>query len=98
MLTVSEISEAQEGNRKGRNINQDEMLDLYDRHINNQINDEDFKNEYKEKLKDRFEMELIGTLFRILDQCHGYGIDVEKLVSLELRNNSLREYKHGKKY
>lgn len=97
MLIVSELSEAQEADRKNRfaeNITDDEYVDkmLYE------MNDEDFKDIFQEKIKDTFEDELADATIRIFDLCHHRGIDLEKHIQLKMKYNSLREFKHGKKY
>lgn len=96
MLVVSEIAEAQEADRKERfaNLNESQISVL-----KGWVQDDDFFiREFTNKVKDTFEDEMADAVIRILDLCYHRGIDLESHIELKMRYNSLRPYKHGKKY
>lgn len=101
MLIVSEIAEAQEADRK------DHFADLqgFEKHFADlihedyeQYNDLHFQSAFEQFVKNTFEDEMADTLIRVLDLCCQRGIDIEEHVRLKMKYNSLRPYKHGKKY
>lgn len=94
MLTVSELAEALEADRKDRIVRTGSVAK-----IANAIQDDAaFSLYFKDEIKDTYEDELADAFIRILDQCGGYGIDIESHVRAKLRFNSLRPHKHGKSY
>lgn len=96
MLIVSEISEALEADRKSY------YADLGNSDLQvieaDMLNDEDYKALFERKVKNTFEDELADALIRILDLAHKKGINLEWHIRAKMRYNSLRPYKHGKKY
>jgi hypothetical protein len=59
---------------------------------------EHFKTVFKRYIKEGVEAEVIDALIRLFDLCYIMNIDMDTLFDLITKNNSLREYKHGKKY
>ena len=53
---------------------------------------------YKDLVKGSFEEEMADIVIRVMDLCAFKNIDLEAHVKAKMRYNSLREYKHGKKY
>lgn len=105
MLCVSELAEAMEADRKGR----ENMLKVFDRDMGfARLDYEDFDpdnsnyawiiNRFETTIKDTFEDELADTIIRILDLCGAKGIDIEKHIELKMKYNATREMMHGKKY
>lgn len=93
MLTVSELSEALEADRKSKytgEVTPLSVVELEEDHI--------FKDAFEHYIKDTFEDELADTLIRVLDMAAFRGIDIQSHVEAKMRYNSLRPYKHGKKY
>lgn len=91
-LIHSEVSEALECDRKGKFT--DTNLDL----LYGWVNDGVFQQEFINNAKDTFEDELADIVIRVFDLAASRGIDLEKHILLKMRYNSLRPYKHGKKY
>lgn len=94
-LIHSEVSEALEADRKDNYAEMDETLW---EDMNRDLDEDYFKHAFKEYCKDTFEDELADIVIRVLDLAHYRGIDLEKHIKAKMRFNSLREYKHGKKY
>ena len=88
MLTVSELSEALEANRKGNKA----VLAGCD------PNAHDFKESFELSVKDSFEDELADACIRLFDLSEWLGVDLEEHVKLKHLYNKQRPYKHGKKY
>lgn len=100
MLIVSEVSEALEADRKNHHVkdmklatvllvgNIDEIASSKQR----------FKDDFEFAVKNSFEDELADIIIRVLDLCGAMKIDIEYHIEQKLRYNSLRAYKHGKKY
>lgn len=61
-------------------------------------NDDNFSSYYKETVKGTFEEEMADIVIRVMDLCAFKNIDLEGHIKAKMRYNSLREYKHGKKY
>lgn len=91
-LIHSEVSEAMEADRKDRYATTSIVG------INGWVKDVDFLRAYKEKVKDTFEAELADIMIRVMDLAAFKGIDLEQFIKANMRNNSLRPHKHGKKY
>ena len=91
-LIHSEVSEALECDRKGRDcyVNVNEVAESK--------SDENFKSVFKGYIKDTFEDELADIMIRVMDLAAFKGIDLEAHIKAKMRYNSLRPYKHGKKY
>lgn len=95
MLTVSELAEALEADRKDH-FAPASIFEI--RRIALLANDDEFKREFENQIKNTYEDELADTYIRLLDQAGGYGVDLEMHVTAKLRYNKLRGHKHGKTY
>jgi len=93
-LIHSEVSEALEADRKDKYTSQNASV----KGINGWIDDDIFKSNFKNHLKDTFEDELADIMIRVMDLARHKRIDLEQHIKAKMRYNSLREYKHGKKY
>jgi NTP pyrophosphatase (non-canonical NTP hydrolase) len=91
-LIHSEVSEALEADRKGS------YCVLYNYTVLETIDKPDFSDRYKSWIKGTFEEEMADIVIRVMDLCAFKGIDLESHIKAKMRYNSLREYKHGKKY
>lgn len=92
-LIHSEVSEALEADRKGR----------YSKEVDLEVitiswNDNRFMESFEGGIKDTFEDEMADIVIRVFDMCAFKNIDLEGHIKAKMRYNSLREYKHGKKY
>lgn len=92
-LFHSEVSEALEADRNGKYCQLDDVSLLTD--IPDSVY---FTSEYKTDVKGTFEEEMADIVIRVMDMCAFKGIDLEAHIQAKMRYNSLREYKHGKKY
>lgn len=95
-LVHSEISEALEAHRKDKFFNKDGILSIGE--ILNFSSDDRFKNSFEHTTKDSFEDEIADSIIRLLDLAAYKGIDINNHVLAKMRYNSMRPYKHGKKY
>jgi NTP pyrophosphatase (non-canonical NTP hydrolase) len=68
------------------------------KYCNDEENDEIFKIEFKYRCKNTFEAELADIMIRVMDLASFKNINLEEIIKAVMRNNSLREHKHGKKY
>lgn len=93
-LMHSELSEALEADRKGSYC----PLDSVDLETMLKISDGSFQDYYKDHVKETVEEEMADNIIRTLDYCAHKGIDIDAHVAAKMRWNSLRKYKHGKKY
>lgn len=91
-LIHSEVSEALEADRTQHYT--EANMDV----INGWVSDEDFKEHFNNEVKNSFEDELADVMIRVMDLAAFKGIDLEKHIHAKMRFNSLRAYKHGKKY
>lgn len=109
MLITSELAECLEADRVGRHSDLHSYAKRYDELMsstNENLSEEGievrrkevFKKLFKEYIKEGVEAELVDALIRILDTAYLMKIDLDSLFLLITDNNSLREYKHGKKY
>ena len=92
-LIHSEVSEALECDRKGRYATSDASLTL--------LHEKDadiFKAVFEDQVKDTFEDELADVMIRVMDLAAHKGVNLEMHIALKMRYNSMREYKHGKRY
>lgn len=94
-LIHSEVSEALEADRHGFycKLNRFGLMNLMGQDV-----DSTFKNLYQDRIKGTFEEELADIMIRVMDLAAFKNIDLQRHVSAKMRYNSLREYKHGKKY
>lgn len=95
-LIHSEVSEALECDRKDRYINW--TLEVKTPDVTTVTEDNLFNDIFEEGYKDTFEDELADIMIRVMDLAHYKGIDLELAIKAKMRYNSLRPYKHGKKY
>ena len=99
MLVTSELSEALEADRKGKEANIAEFdYEMQNPSITPAIEENAFKNAFENNIKDSFEDEMADAAIRIFDICFGLGIDIEFHIEQKLRYNKLRAHMHGKKY
>lgn len=94
MLCVTELADAMQADRKGRDY-PNQNLDAYEF---DDIDENIFMHVYESCIKDTIPQELAGALIRILDLCAYLEIDIQKFIDLEMRYNKLRPHKHGRKY
>ena len=104
LLIISEVSEATEALRKDHyadkaaveSLSQDLELDRTDEEfLLKAIN---WKTSFEQGVKSSFEDEIADVAIRLFDLCGGLGIDLEKHIELKMMYNSMRGYKHGKKF
>jgi hypothetical protein len=101
-LIHSEVSEALECDREEKYCNLHEPFDKdgstsYEE-LEDEIDDMQFERIFKMDVKDTFEDELADIIIRVLDLAAFKEIDIASHIRFKMRYNSLREYKHGKKY
>lgn len=94
-LIQSEASEMLEADRKGKGciLKNEAVRDVF-----NIESDSEFREAFLEDIKDTKEDELADIIVRCLDYAGCQGMDLEAYVMAKMRYNSLRPYKHGKKY
>lgn len=92
MLIVSEISEAQEADRK------DHRTVTSVQAVMGWKSDSDFIPHFEKEVKNTFEDELADAVIRILDLAEWKGIDLETHIFAKMRYNTTRPKYHGKKY
>ena len=105
-LIHSEVSEALEADRKDNYFNPETNCKKdkdYSRTggwafdiVNSNI--EAWINWFNAEVKNTFQDELADIMIRVMDLAAYKGIDLEYHIKAKMRYNSLREYKHGKKY
>lgn len=98
MLIVSELAEALEADREGRDANK---LSDISRNLLLEMphtDDESWKRYFETYIKDTIQDEIADALLRIMDLCGRYDIDIDTHVAIKSYYNSLRKPKHGKKY
>lgn len=94
-LIHSEVSEALECDRKDKHCINDHAVSWA-----LSTNDEFhlYQEYFPEFIKDTFEDELADIMIRVMDLAAHKGIDLEGHIRAKVRYNTLRPYKHGKKY
>lgn len=102
MLTVSELSEALEADRKKRMADLQEFEEAisnsqFDRFTEDEFN-EIWNSLFERHIKDTVQDELADAVIRIADMCQYYGFDLERHIMLKMEYNSYRPRKHGKEY
>lgn len=99
MLVVSELSEALEALRKDKWCDPLATAvlakDLKNWH---EVLNEPWKSGFEKAVKSSFEDEIADVAIRLFDLCGGLKIDLEKHIEMKMKYNSLRPYKHGKKF
>lgn len=105
MLVTSELAEALEANRKSRDVNIDgfradmKNISISDDFVfDTTFEKDEFKLSFEQNIKDTFEDEIADAVIRLFDISAGLGIDLEFHIKAKMKYNSLRPYKHGKKY
>lgn len=91
-LIHSEVSEALEADRKDR------YLPVQPLGVLGWVSDKDFKESFMMHVKGTFEEEMADIIIRVLDMCAFKNIDIDTMVEIKMRYNSLREKYHSKKY
>lgn len=101
-LIHSEVSEALEADRKSHftTLGEDWYLaGLANKNYGSTFsNDETFKDYFEDNVKNTFEDELADIMIRVMDLAAFKKIDLQKHIEAKMRYNSLRPYKHDKKY
>lgn len=105
MLTVSELSEALEADRKNKHANYDLFEDVYACGLED-LKDTNFQDKeaaayataFRSGIKDTFEDEIADAFLRLMDICGMLDIDIEKHIIMKSEYNKLRPAKHGKEY
>jgi NTP pyrophosphatase (non-canonical NTP hydrolase) len=104
MLIVSELSESLEALRKDHYADKGVVKDLLQDLELNKTDEEfvikalEFKVKFDEGVKSSFEDEIADVAIRLFDLCGGLDIDLQKHIELKMMYNSMRGYKHGKKF
>ena len=97
-LIHSEVSEALECDHKNIYFPKHKVYPTTIEHVNGWIDDDSFKDTFICLVKDTFEDELADIMIRVMDLVAHKGVDLESHIKAMMRYNSLREYKHGKRY
>jgi NTP pyrophosphatase (non-canonical NTP hydrolase) len=104
MLVVSELAEALEALRKDHYADQD-VVESLSQDLELDRTDEEFllkainwKTSFEQGVKSSFEDEIADVAIRLFDLCGGLGVDLEKHIEMKMKYNSMRGYKHGKKF
>ena len=104
MLVVSELAEALEALRKGHYADKSIVNELYKDIEINEYDDEfnimagPWKSGFEANIKSTFEDEIADVAIRLFDLCGGLNIELQKHIELKMMYNSMRGYKHGKKF
>lgn len=94
-LIHSEVSEALEADRKGHYLSNEGDLAWA---LSTNDDSHFYQEHFPEKIKGCFEDELADIVIRVFDLAASRGIDLGGHIAAKMRYNSLRPYKHGKKY
>jgi NTP pyrophosphatase (non-canonical NTP hydrolase) len=94
-LVHSEVSEALECDRKGKYVKDETALAWA---LSTNDDSHFYEEHFPETIKDTFEDELADIVIRVMDIAAYKGINLEMHIAAKMRYNSLRPYKHGKKY
>jgi NTP pyrophosphatase (non-canonical NTP hydrolase) len=104
MLIVSELAEALEALRKDHFANEKVSESLLNDLLMDEVDEEFFllggawKDGFEKYIKSSFEDEIADVAIRLFDLCGGLNVDLEKHIKLKMKYNSMRGYKHGKKF
>ena len=109
MLTVSELSEALEADRKNKHADlaafEDKLPVVFIAkgcEPMMSVTEEEAKRIFKEQfelhIKDTFEDEIADAFLRLMQLCGAHKIDIERHIQLKAMYNQLRPPKHGKAY
>ena len=109
MLTVSELSEALEADRKNKHAD----LTAFEEKLPvvliakgcepmMTVTEEEakriFKEQFEKHIKDTFEDEIADAFLRLMQLCGAHKIDIERHIQMKAMYNQLRPPKHGKAY
>ena len=99
MLVVSELSEAMESERKGREVEgfMQEMAKDYAVNFEG-FSDDNYRLNFDHEMRGGIEEEIADAFIRLFDICGYYGIDAEAWITAKMKYNKLRPRMHGKKY
>lgn len=97
-LIHSEVSEALEADRKGHYADNHYLQEMEAEGYTWEDSRLSFNTAFEKTIKNTFEDELADTMIRVMDLAAFKGIDLEFHIKQKMKYNSLREYKHGKKY
>jgi NTP pyrophosphatase (non-canonical NTP hydrolase) len=104
LLIITELAEATEALRKDHYADKSVVTDLYNDLVVNShdeefiLNESDWKVSFEKSVKNTFEDEMADVAIRLFDLCGGLNVDLEKHIDLKMKYNSMRGYKHGKKF
>ena len=109
MLTVSEISEAIEADRKNKHADLtafEEKLPVVliakDCEPMMTVTEDEvkriFKEQFEKHIKDTFEDEIADAFLRLMQLCGAHKIDIERHIQSKAMYNQLRPLKQGKSY
>ena len=102
MLTVGELSEAMEADRKGKWCGNPKVdIGFEENNICqlSQIEPNSITDAfYEAEIKGTVEEEIADAIIRLLDFAGIHNIDLDWHVQAKMAYNEKREYKHGKKY
>ena len=98
MLVVSELSEAMEAERKGRDVDpqSQELAQIYANGY--ESSDDNYRLDFYHEMRGGIEEEIADAFIRLFDICGYYGIDAEAWITAKMKYNRLRPRMHGKKY
>lgn len=95
MLTVSELAEALEADRKDENkLTTSELNEI----AFDCVESGHVTADYVSLVRGTVPEELADACIRIFDICGYYGIDLESHIIAKMRHNETRPPKHGKRY
>lgn len=97
-LVHSEVSEALECDRKDQYTGVGVFSSKQVLEFLGDVPDEKFKLHFEMNVKDTFEDELADIVIRVMDLAEYKNIDLEAHIKAKMKYNSMRPYKHGKKY
>lgn len=95
MLVVSELTEALDSDQKSKHADVAKFLEET-KHLS--LDDKEWKETFEMFIKDTFEDEIADALIRLLDLVGWLQIDIDFHIGAKRHYNTLRPYKHGKKY
>ncbi len=97
MLITSELAEALEAHRNGKNANVIEFKKQMNGY-NVQDSPISFEANFQHYIKDSFEDELADVAIRLFDVCEGFNIDLAWHIRQKADYNKTRPFKHNKAY
>lgn len=109
MLTVSELSEALEADRKNKHADLTAFEEKLPVVLISKgcepmmtVTEEEakriFKEQFEKHIKDTFEDEIADAFLRLMQLCGAHKIDIERHIQMKAMYNQLRPPKHGKAY